>query len=90
MFKVEKGKDGTCYQYGKPGHFQYECTSNGRNSGEAREKEDSSKREEARVLNSNNETGAAPAEATAATTAEAGVSEAEAVNRGEIGLNLFN
>ena len=36
VFQVEKGKDGTCfrtaYRYGKPGHFQYECTSNGRNS----------------------------------------------------------
>ena len=22
VFKVEKGKDGTCYRCGKPGHFQ--------------------------------------------------------------------
>ena len=50
--------------------------------GEAREEEDSSKREEARVLNNNNETAAITAGATAATTAEA-----EAVNRGKIGLN---
>ena len=32
VFKVEKGKDGTCYRCGKPGYFQYECTSKGRNS----------------------------------------------------------
>ena len=66
VFKVEKGKDGTCYRCGSPGHFQYECT--------------------ARVLN-NNETAATTAEATVATTAEAEASEAEAVNRGKIGLN---
>ena len=27
VFKVEKEKDNTCFKCGKPGHFQYECTS---------------------------------------------------------------
>ena len=35
VFKVEKGKDRTCYRCGKQGHIQYQCTyqNNGRNSG---------------------------------------------------------
>ena len=53
--------------------------------GEAREEENSSKREEARVFNSNNEAATATAEATAATTAEA-----EAVNRGKIGIQRLH
>ena len=27
MFKVERKKEGSCFKCGKPGHYQYECTS---------------------------------------------------------------